>query len=465
MLSPESTHAATLLPTESIDLAAANSAALDDGWYSLLLTMGRWAVARADAGLVVQSAAALLAKALGADFSIVAELIDDQRQFQVCLTPPENNSAAITFQTPADDPQSLVGRVVTAGHALSIADLAADSKSHDPRLLAAGGHGLILCPLRSFNEPFGALGVLTTKPRQFRQRETMLVEVAAHFITTTIAQRRSEQALAGQRASSELLLATIDALAIVVTPAGRVAGINLAAERITGFSGAELFDRPIFSALLAVDEVTCFETALDALAQGGLPQKLEGWILTKSGERRRIAWTCAVQPLPGAKPTILCTGIDVTELAELRTSAASAQQQADENARQLEKIRRELAWMESTPWSDGGPPAFLQIGDNSRNERRTAERKPYPYVQLLAPMTGNQRPPQSAFEKNLCHDISSGGFSYFAKNAPQTKRVMAAFGVPGSLTYLSAEIVHCRHVPDKQMYLVGCRYLGRADYD
>ncbi len=241
---------------------------------------------------------------------------------------------------------------------------------------------------------------------------------------------------------------------------------------ITGFSNDEIFDRPIFSALLVAEEVAQFEAALATLSQGGPTQKLEGWILTKSGDRKRIAWTCASLASPGAKPTILCTGIDVTplrearaELAEARAAAAAFQRQATEQAAQLEKIRREVAWMESTPWSDGGPPAFMQMGDNSRNERRTAERRPYPYVQLLAPVQGNQSPPPSAFEKVLCHDISSGGFSYFAKKQPPTKKVIAAFGVPGSLTYLSAEIVHCRHVPDKQMYLVGCRYIGRADYD
>ena len=209
---------------------------------------------------------------------------------------------------------------------------------------------------------------------------------------------------------------------------------------------------------------------MTTLTKGGPPQKLEGWILTKLGERRRIAWTCVQHAATGAKPTILCTGIDVTplrlvgeELAAARASAAGFQRQAEQHAQQLEKIRREVVWMESTPWSDGGPPAFMQIGDNSRNERRKSERRPYPYVQLIAPVIGQQAPSPDAFEKILCHDISSGGFSFFAQKPPKTKRVVAAFGVPGSLTYLAAEIVHCRHVVDKQMYLVGCRYLGRAD--
>ncbi len=443
----------------------------DDGWHSLLATMGRWAVARADVALVVKDAAALLAETLDADASIVAELIEDQRTFQVGITRRGSDTAPVTYQTPADDPQSLVGRVLATGHPLAITDLAADGQPQDPRLLATGVRGLVLCPLRFLTQPFGAIGVFTTKPREFRQRDALLVEVAAHFITTTIAHHRAEQALATERETSEILLSTVDALAIEITPAGRLLRLNAAAERITGFSSAEIRDRPIFSALLVAEEVALFEAALATLINGGTAQQLEGWVLTKLGDRRRIAWTCASNPAAGAKPMILCTGIDVTplrlaheELAVARAAATGFQRQAEQHAAQLEKIRREVAWMESTPWSDGGPPAFMQLGDNSRNERRTAERRPYPYVQLLAPACGNQPPSQSAFEKVLCHDISSGGFSYFATKQPKTKRVVAAFGVPGSLTYLTAEIVHCRHVPDKQMYLVGCRYVGRAEY-
>ncbi|HEX4143392.1 MAG TPA: GAF domain-containing protein [Pirellulales bacterium] len=467
MLSSQSTPLATPLPTEVLGIA--NGAAADDGWHSLLVTMGRWAVARADVALVVQDAATLLAETLDVEFGMVARLTDDQRTFQVSLTPRGGNSPPITYQTPADDPQSLVGRVLTTGHPLAITDLAADGQAKDPRLLAAAARGLILCPLRFFNQPFGALGVLTTKPREFRQRQTLLVEVAAHFITTTIAHHQAEQALAVEREGSEILLATLEALAIVVTPAGRLVRLNATAERITGFSSGEVRDRSIFSALLVAEEVALFEAALATLTKGGATQKLDGWVLTKTGDRRRIAWTCAPHAMGGAKPTILCTGIDVTplrlaneELAVARAAAATFQQQAEQHAQQLERIRREVVWMESTPWSDGGPPAFMQIGDSGRNERRKSERRPYPYVQLLAPVIGNQSPAQEAFEKILCHDISSGGFSFFAQKPPKSKQIVAAFGVPGSLTYLAAEIVHCQHVPDKQMYLVGCRYVGRA---
>ncbi|HEY1784134.1 MAG TPA: GAF domain-containing protein [Pirellulales bacterium] len=473
MLSSPITPVATPLPIEGLGVAHVDAANRDDAWHLLLVTMGRWAVARADAALVVQDAAVLLAETLDADFSMVAKLIDDQRTFQVCLGPRGGNAAPINYQTPADDRQSLVGRVLTTGHPLAIADLEADSQSKDPKLLAAAAaRGLILCPLRFFNQPFGALGVLTTKPREFRQRETLLVEVAAHFITTTIAHHQAEQALAAERESSEILLGTLDALTIQVNPAGRLIRLNATAERITGFLSTEIRDRSIFSALLVAEEVALFEDALATLTKGGPTQKLEGWILTKSGDRRRIAWTCAQHVVAGGKPTILCTGIDVTslrlageELVVARAAAATFQRQAEQHAQTLEKIRREVVWMESTPWSDGGPPAFMQIGDNSRAERRKSERRPYPYVQLLAPTVDAESPKQETFEKILCHDISSGGFSFFSAKPPKSKNVVAAFGVPGALTYLAAEIVHCRHVVDKQMYLIGCRYVGRADYE
>jgi PAS domain S-box-containing protein len=438
----------------------------------LLLTLGRWAVARADVELVIRDAAALLTKTLEADASIVADLVDGQRTFEVCLTGRAAGSTPVGYQTPADDPQSLVGRVLTVGHPLAISDLAADSQAKDPKLLAASARGVILCPLRLFNQSYGALGVLTTQPREFRKRDALLVETAAHFLTTIIAHRRAEQALVAERESSRTVLDTVDALAIQITATGRLVCLNPAAEKITGFSSGEILDRPIFSALLVAEEVALFEAALATVVKSGQPQKLEGWVLTKLGDRRRIAWTWARHPTADGNPKILCTGLDVTalllaneEVAAARATAAGFQQQAESHANQLEKIRREVAWMESTPWSDGGPPAFMQLGDNSRSERRSTERRPYPYVQLLAPTTGNQPPAPGTFEKVLCHDISSGGFSYFAQKAPKTKRVVAAFGVPGSLTYLAAEIVHCRHVPDKQMYLVGCRYIGRADYD
>ena len=342
----------------------------DDGWHSLLLTMGRWAVARADAALVVQDAAALLAETLDADFSIVAKLTDDQRTFQVCLTPRGGTTAPITYQTPADDPQSLIGRVLTTGHPLAIADLAADSQAKDPSCSRPPRAGLILCPLRFFNQPFGALGVLTTKPREFRQRETLLVEVAAHFITTTIAHHRAEEALAAERESSEILLATVDALAIRSRRPADWCELNAAAERITGFSSAEVRDRPIFQRLAGRRGSRPVRGRTGHADQGrpdAKTRRLGADQIGRSPTHRldlrphaaRVANRRSSAPESTSPPLRLAN----EELAVARATAATFQRQAEQHAQQLEKIRREVAWMESTPWSDGGPPAFMQIGD------------------------------------------------------------------------------------------------------
>ncbi len=263
-----------------------------------------------------------------------------------------------------------------------------------------------------------------------------------------------------QRSTSDLLLATIDALVVVITPAGRLVRINLAAERISGFSSSEVFDRPIFSALLMAHEVSQFESALLSLAQTSVPQRLEGWTLVKNGDRRRIAWTYGVEKHSRRnKPTILCTGIDVTALHNVQTDLAEARKTADGHAQQLEKIRREVAWMESTPWSDGGPPAFMQIGDNSRSERRTAERRPYPYVQLLAPIVGSQRPAPDTFEKVLCHDISSGRVLVFPpRKHPRPKKSWPLSASPARLPTSRPKSFTVGTSPTSNMYLVGCRY-------
>ena len=258
----------------------------------------------------------------------------------------------------------------------------------------------------------------------------------------------------------------------MVTPAGRLVRINAAAERITGFSTAEVLDRSIFSALLVAEEVAdCSRPPWPRWPRAGPPQKLEGWVLTKFGDRRRIAWTCASSTAAGRQTDDplhrTSTSPDLAgqdELAEPAAAATSSGRRKNTPGNWKKSAAKSPGW-KALPGATAARPPSCRFGDNSRNERRTAERRPYPYVQLLAPVTGNQSPAANGFRKSPLPRHLFRRLLLLRQKPPKTKRVMAAFGVPGSLTYLAAEIVHCRHVADKQMYLVGCRYIGRADYD
>jgi hypothetical protein len=71
------------------------------------------------------------------------------------------------------------------------------------------------------------------------------------------------------------------------------------------------------------------------------------------------------------------------------------------------------------------------------------------------------------FQQVLCHDISSGGFSFILPHPPEFDSIVVALGMPPNVTYLSGQIVHSRATnPDGQsLYIVGCRFLGRVQLD
>jgi hypothetical protein len=95
-------------------------------------------------------------------------------------------------------------------------------------------------------------------------------------------------------------------------------------------------------------------------------------------------------------------------------------------------------------------------------ERRRSARRSYECEQLLAFYDGRTAPPPTDFRPVLCHDLSPGGFSFFADQRPPTGFVVAALGnVPFS--FFAAEVLSVR--PDHQAggegCLVGCRFVRR----
>ena len=82
-------------------------------------------------------------------------------------------------------------------------------------------------------------------------------------------------------------------------------------------------------------------------------------------------------------------------------------------------------------------------------------------------MIGGQLPTANMFREVRCHDVSSRGFSFHSDAIPDYQQLLVAFGKQGSLIHVMAEIVHVTPIGPSghEYYLVGCRYLGRADYD
>ena len=72
-------------------------------------------------------------------------------------------------------------------------------------------------------------------------------------------------------------------------------------------------------------------------------------------------------------------------------------------------------------------------------------------------------PTPEEFRQVRCHDISTGGFSYFTPDLPDHDLIVAAFGLPPEFTYLSAQIRYAKRVAQgaSAMFQIGCQFLGR----
>lgn len=116
---------------------------------------------------------------------------------------------------------------------------------------------------------------------------------------------------------AETTAAIVDAasmLIVVLDREARILTLNAACERATGFAADELIGEPVWR-LIPDDQLSDVETVFRELRDTGRSNLHENDLLTKSGKRRRIAWSNAAVREPGGPVArVIGTGIDVTEL-------------------------------------------------------------------------------------------------------------------------------------------------------
>lgn len=125
------------------------------------------------------------------------------------------------------------------------------------------------------------------------------------------------------------------------------------------------------------------------------------------------------------------------------------------------------AWFESN--RDMLDAVQQQLDEEERTgtpiDRRGQPRRPFPTNQFIAPYLNGQLPTRDMFQQVLCHDISSGGFSFLLPQPPRFDSIIVALGMPPNVTYLTGRIVHtsASNPNGQSMYLVGCRFMGRVE--
>ncbi|MCX7823302.1 MAG: diguanylate cyclase [Syntrophobacterales bacterium] len=134
------------------------------------------------------------------------------------------------------------------------------------------------------------------------------------------------------------VLDTVDVLVVGLDPSGRIVIFNRACEELTGFRAQEVVGKFFWEFLIPKEQIDGVIKIFDELRFDAIPNRYENHWLTKSGEKRLIAWrNSIVKDADGRPKIIIGTGIDVTlERAiekELRDSK-------EELIRQLEVVRR-----------------------------------------------------------------------------------------------------------------------------
>lgn len=109
------------------------------------------------------------------------------------------------------------------------------------------------------------------------------------------------------------LLHTGALLMLILDREGRILLWNRGGSVLTGYTFDEVRGRPIWEVLSAPEEVEETQRILGLLRSGVSPSRMEGYVVTKAGERRWITWSVdATQRPDGSVEFLIVTGIDRT---------------------------------------------------------------------------------------------------------------------------------------------------------
>ncbi len=443
-----------------------------------VVAIGRRAIAPPDTFILMQDAAALLAEMLDTEASAMVKLSADGQSLRLRLALGDTEAAdrgAPTCETGSSGTDSLAGYALQVAHPVVVANLVEEKRFVDLFLRKHGIRCALAVPLKLQDRSFGSLIACSASEHGFNDEDVLFAETIAHLVATTVARRQTEDSLAEERRLAAGVLQTVDALVLVLDAQGNVVRINAACERVTGFSLADIKDRPIWNVLPVAEEVGLFTGLLEDLKAGDSQVEYESYLLTKHSQRRRIAWSYSAMPVAdGTLGSIIATGVDVTEWREAEDRAVRAEQAADE-------VRQAMASLiaETDVESDGSAAAagtrttpadkaqaFGRLPIPADAERRGRPRRSYPFKQRIAAVVDGKLPDPDTFSEMLCHDIAAGGFSFLSDTPPKSDMVVVGLGIPPKVSYLIAQVCHINRTTKdgKRVFLVGCNYVGRATY-
>ncbi len=322
--------------------------------------------------------------------------------------------------------ESMAGFALAAGTAVASGDVTAETRFCDLALRKLGVRAALTAPLGQDKEPFGTLGVYRRRPQPFSTSDTQFVEMIGHLLMVAIARIRADEALQQNRNFTAALLEAVESLVIVLDLEGRIVDINPACRQTTGFVLEQVRQRPFVSVFAAPEDLDLFHGTLRKAVRDRAALKFDGNLMTKDGQRLRVAWSLRFTCDAEGKPQLLLL------------SGVPCFDQATQSLQ-----------MRPTP---GG------------KELRASPRRTFQYRQMIAPVTDGSMPLAGDFFEVDCCDISAGGLSFFLDRVPDFDKLIVALGKPPAVTHFAAQVArYAEKVNNGQrQFLIGCRFLGRT---
>jgi PAS domain S-box-containing protein len=207
---------------------------------AVVAELGQRALAGEDLTALMDQAVAEVAQTLDAAYCKVIELLPEGKAF-VLRSGVGWHDGLVGTGIVGAELDSQAGYTLVSSEPVIVEDLGTETRFHGPPLLHA--HGVvsgISVIIAGQPHPFCVLGVHTTAQRTFTQDDVHFLQAVANVLAEAIERKQAEEQVRRNEAwQRSLLQATQDAF-ISINRQGHITRFNPAAERIFGYTQAEV---------------------------------------------------------------------------------------------------------------------------------------------------------------------------------------------------------------------------------
>lgn len=433
-----------------------------------LVSLGHRNLTNLRADKVEEEFTALVAKTLEATLCALVEVLPEQKPPTidriVCV--PDLAARSGPQVGAAQSGDSLLGTVLQKSARLLVADVQTDGRFRNSWFYRQGVRSAVAIPLSLNDQPLGALVVGHAGAGYYDDEDLLFLELIGSLLVAHVARARAEDAVRKERAYASALLDGNSALAVVLSPEGVVTRTNRACQLATGLRNEQLLGRCFWNSLCIPTEARLVEGTFAQLNSEVTAIEFESTLMAPDGERRFMNWRLTqLIDSPRSQAVVVATGVDITGQRHAEQQARQAVVAAEAARRLVEELRSVIP-----PGSSPSPATGSAASESPSSrpapcgaERRTSDRKLFPYRQLVAPYISGIVPARDKFESVRCWDISAGGISFLLDVRPTFQTLVVVLGGPNGETLMSADIVRVTELDedDAKGFLLGCRFTGK----